>query len=145
MERNFIKIFFHLFINNLYRYDFAGGGPIHIASGFAGLAYCLVVGKRKGGNRVSKPHNLTNVVLGTALLWFGWFGFNGGSAVASTPRAAMAAAVTTIATAFSGFTWAMLDYAVTKKVSALSVCSGIVAGLVAITPASGNILNGSLF
>jgi len=117
-------------------YDFAGGGPIHIASGFAGLAYCLVVGKRKGGIRVSKPHNLTNVVLGTALLWFGWFGFNGGSAVASTPRAAMAAAVTTIAAAFSGFTWTMLDYIVTKKVSALSVCSGIVAGLVAITPAS---------
>lgn len=77
------------------------------------------------------------MVLGTALLWFGWFGFNGGSAVASTPRAAMAAAVTTIAAAFSGFTWTMLDYIVTKKVSALSVCSGIVAGLVAITPASG--------
>lgn len=71
-----------------YRYDFAGGGPIHIAAGFAGLAYCLLIGKRKG-LKVMKPHNLTNVFLGTALYWMGSFGFNGGSAIASTPRAAM--------------------------------------------------------
>lgn len=73
--------------------DYAGGGPVHIASGFAGLAMSLAVGKRKNfeNSKEWKPHNLSNVFLGTALLWFGWFGFNGGSAVAGTSRAAMAA------------------------------------------------------
>jgi Amt family ammonium transporter len=117
-------------------YDFAGGGPIHIASGFSGLAYCLVVGKRIKVREI-RPHHLSNVVLGTGLMWMGWFGFNGGSAIASTPRAATAALVTTISAACSGFTWTMFDYFFSKRVSALSVCSGIVAGLVTITPASG--------
>lgn len=75
--------------------DFAGGTPVHIASGFAGLAKALILGKRSGFDAESKqwkPHNLSNVMLGTAILWFGWFGFNGGSAVAGTSRAAMAAA-----------------------------------------------------
>lgn len=73
--------------------DYAGGTPVHIASGFAGLAMALVLGKRAGfeGSKEWKPHNLSNVFLGTAILWFGWFGFNGGSAIAGTARAAMAA------------------------------------------------------
>ncbi|KAI9350002.1 ammonium transporter AmtB-like domain-containing protein [Zopfochytrium polystomum] len=105
--------------------DFAGGGPVHIASGFAGLAYCIVLGKRRRvGNEEFKPHNLANVFLGTALLWFGWFAFNGGSAVAGTARAAMAGAVTHIATATGALAWP--DH---------RLCA--VAALVAITPASG--------
>ena len=119
-------------------YDYAGGGPVHMASGFAGLAYCLILGKRR---RVAhdefKPHNLTNVFLGTALIWFGWFGFNGGSAVASTPRAAMAGLVTTIAASAASLSWMFVDYLRTKKMSGLGFCSGAIAGLVAITPASG--------
>lgn len=73
--------------------DFAGGTPVHICSGFAGLAMTLVLGKREGFEDVKqwKAHNISNVFLGTALLWFGWLGFNGGSALAGTPRAAMAA------------------------------------------------------
>ena len=120
-------------------YDYAGGCPVHVASGFAALAYCLIVGKRKvlSMNEEPKAHNLANVFLGTALLMFGWFGFNGGSAIASSPRAAMAALVTVISATCCGFTWTMMDYMTTKKLSALSFCSGIVAGLVSITPSSG--------
>ncbi|XP_055357688.1 uncharacterized protein LOC129602636 [Paramacrobiotus metropolitanus] len=116
-------------------YDFAGGGPVHIASGFAGLAYCLILGKRK---RIHvEHHSLVNVMFGTGLLWCGWFAFNGGSAGASTTRAAMASTVTTIAAAMGGLSWIWLDYLWTRKLSALSFCSGVVAGLVAITPAAG--------
>ncbi|KAI8906808.1 ammonium transporter AmtB-like domain-containing protein [Gorgonomyces haynaldii] len=118
--------------------DFAGGGPVHQASGFAGLAYSLVLGKRRSnGQDLHKPHNLTNVFLGTALLWFGWFGFNGGSAVAATPRAGMAAFVTTIAACAGGLSWVLIDAIRTKKVSGVGFCSGVLAGLVGITPASG--------
>ncbi|RKO88842.1 ammonium transporter AmtB-like domain-containing protein, partial [Blyttiomyces helicus] len=120
---------------NIGGYDYAGGGPVHIASGFAGLAYCLMLGKRR--HQVHKAHNLSNVFLGTALLWFGWFGFNGGSAVAATPRAAMAALVTTVAASAAALSWVLWDYARTGKLSGLGFCSGAVAGLVAITPASG--------
>ncbi|KAJ3040987.1 hypothetical protein HDV00_010059 [Rhizophlyctis rosea] len=122
-------------------YDFAGGGPVHISSGFAGLAYCLFLGRRRNpsGREEWKAHNLTHVFLGTALLWFGWFGFNGGSAVAATPRAAMAGLVTTVAAASAGFSWVMWDYLFVHKgkVSGLGFCSGAVAGLVVITPAAG--------
>ncbi|KAI9355103.1 ammonium transporter AmtB-like domain-containing protein [Zopfochytrium polystomum] len=118
--------------------DFAGGGPVHIASGFAGLAYCIILGKRRRvGTEEFKPHNLANVFLGTALLWFGWFAFNGGSAVAGTARAAMAGAVTHIATATGALAWPLTDYVVSRKMSGLGFCSGAVAALVAITPASG--------
>ena len=122
-------------------YDYAGGGPVHVASGFAGLAYCLIIGKRKGyshnnGNDF-KAHSVPYVLLGTALLWFGWFGFNGGSAIASTPRAAMAALVTVVSAACGGLSWALTEYLYTKKLSAIAFCSGVVAGLVAITPGSG--------
>ncbi|GAU94604.1 hypothetical protein RvY_06344 [Ramazzottius varieornatus] len=116
-------------------YDFAGGGPVHIASGFAGLAYCLVVGRRKLVH--VEHHSLVNVMLGTGILWFGWFAFNGGSAGAANTRAAMAATVTTIAAATGAVSWVLYDYIFTRKVSALSFCSGVVAGLVGITPASG--------
>ncbi|KAH9267511.1 hypothetical protein BASA83_009900 [Batrachochytrium salamandrivorans] len=100
--------------------DFAGGGPVHVASGFAGLAYCLVVGNRRYININSKgseflPHNITNVFIGTALLWFGWFGFNGGSAMAATPRAAMAVAVTLFAAAAGALSWTLVDYINTKN------------------------------
>ncbi|CAG8575798.1 1823_t:CDS:2 [Ambispora leptoticha] len=118
--------------------DFAGGTPVHISSGAAALAYCLVVGKRHGhGTDEFKPHNIANVVLGACLLWFGWFGFNGGSALAGNLRAAMACVVTNLAAAVGGLTWMLLDYRLERKLSALGFCSGAVAGLVAITPGSG--------
>ncbi|KAI9025237.1 ammonium transporter AmtB-like domain-containing protein [Phycomyces nitens] len=119
--------------------DFAGGTPVHISSGFASLAYALVLGKRQGHGHSNdfKPHNMSNVVLGTALLWFGWFGFNGGSALAGNVRAAMACVVTNLAAAVGAITWMCIDYRIERKFSALGFCSGAVAGLVAITPASG--------
>ncbi|OQV11853.1 Ammonium transporter 1 [Hypsibius exemplaris] len=116
-------------------YDFAGGGPVHIASGFSGLAYCLMLGKRKHIH--VEHHSLVNVMLGTGILWFGWFAFNGGSAGASNTRAAMASTVTTIAAATGALSWIWFDFIWTRKLSALSFCSGAVAGLVGITPASG--------
>ncbi|KAI8897040.1 ammonium transporter AmtB-like domain-containing protein [Globomyces pollinis-pini] len=116
--------------------DFAGGGPVHMASGAAALAFCLFVGRRKATTE-TKPHNVTNVFLGTALLWFGWFGFNGGSAGAATARAGMAAFVTTVAASAGGLTWMIMDAGRTKKLSGVGFCSGAIAGLVGITPASG--------
>ncbi|TPX37519.1 hypothetical protein SmJEL517_g00502 [Synchytrium microbalum] len=119
-------------------FDFAGGGPVHIASGFGGLAYAMVLGVRyRRGNEEFKPHNLVNVFLGTTLLWFGWVAFNGGSALAASPRASMAASVTTIAASAGSITWPLWDYIWSRKMSGLGFCSGAVAGLVAITPASG--------
>ncbi|KAL2916535.1 ammonium transporter [Polyrhizophydium stewartii] len=123
-------------------FDYAGGGPVHIASGFAGLAYCLIIGKRRGAavgehSGEFRSHNIPNVILGTALLWFGWFGFNGALALAATPRAVMAGTVTTVAAAAAALSWAFVDTIRTGKVSAVGFCSGAIAGLVAITPASG--------
>lgn len=83
------------------------------------------------------PHNVSNVILGTALLWFGWFGFNGGSAYASNVRAVVSCVSTNVAASFGGLTWVLVEYVLTRKVSALAFCSGTVAGLVAITPAAG--------
>ncbi|KAI9497079.1 ammonium transporter AmtB-like domain-containing protein [Zychaea mexicana] len=122
--------------------DFAGGTPVHISSGFASLAYAIILGKRRGHGSITggedfKPHNMSNVVLGTAFLWFGWFGFNGGSALAGNMRAAMACVVTNLAAAVGAITWLIMDYRIERKFSALGFCSGAVAGLVAITPASG--------
>ncbi|ORX91801.1 ammonium transporter [Basidiobolus meristosporus CBS 931.73] len=119
--------------------DFAGGTPVHISSGVAALAYAIKVGKREGhGTEEFKAHNMSNVVLGTAFLWFGWFGFNGGSALAGSLRAIMAIVVTNIAAASGALTWVLIDYFRTgRKFSALAFCSGAVAGLVAITPGSG--------
>ncbi|KAL1922981.1 uncharacterized protein VTP21DRAFT_9357 [Calcarisporiella thermophila] len=118
--------------------DFAGGTPVHIASGAAGLAYALFIGKRQGhGVEKYRPHNMTNVLLGTVLIWFGWFGFNGGSALGSTMRAAMAFLVTNLSACVGAITWVALDFRSERKYSALGFCSGAVAGLVTITPASG--------
>ncbi|RHZ63721.1 hypothetical protein Glove_328g15 [Diversispora epigaea] len=118
--------------------DFAGGTPVHISSGAAALAYCIVLGKRHGhGTDEFKPHNVANTVLGTALLWFGWFGFNGGSATAANARAGMACVVTNLAASVGGLTWVLLDFRLERKLSTLGFCSGAVAGLVAITPGSG--------
>ncbi|KAJ3145363.1 hypothetical protein HDU89_007116 [Geranomyces variabilis] len=117
--------------------DFAGGGPVHIASGFAGLAYCLMAGKRHRSDDPFKAHNMTNVFLGLALLWYGWYGFNAGSALGATPRAAMAGVTTTVAAAAGSIAWVAWDYVRHRKLSGLGFCSGAVAGLVGITPAAG--------
>jgi len=120
--------------------DFAGGTPVHIASGTAGLAISMYLGKRDGWGEkelVFPPHNSSHVVLGTAFLWFGWFGFNGGSALAGTMRAAMACTVTNLAASIGGLTWMFWDWRVEKKWSVVGFCSGAVAGLVAITPGAG--------
>lgn len=120
--------------------DFAGGSPVHIASGSAALAYSLVLGKRHGygGRKTSYPaHNVTHIALGTVFLWVGWFGFNAGSANAANMRAVMAAVVTNLAASVGGITWGFIDYYSSGKFSMVGVCSGIVTGLVAITPGSG--------
>ncbi|KAI9203346.1 ammonium transporter AmtB-like domain-containing protein [Polychytrium aggregatum] len=117
-------------------YDYAGGGPVHVASGFSGLAFAIFLGKRKNIENI-KPHNILNVFLGTALLWFGWFGFNGGSAISATPRAAMAAFVTTVAACAGAMSWLLYDFVNNRKLSGLGFCSGAVAALVGITPSSG--------
>ena len=116
--------------------DFAGGGPVEMASGFSGLAYCIMLGQRRG-KALAKPHNLTFVFIGTGLLWFGWLGFNGASAVGATPRAAMACMVTNVAGAAGALTWVFIDQIKNRKLSGVGFCSGALAGLVAITPASG--------
>ena len=118
--------------------DFAGGTVVHINAGIAGLAAALVMGKRQGfGKEAMPPHNLTLTVIGASLLWVGWFGFNAGSAVASDGRAGMAFAVTHIATAAAALAWMFTEWAIKGKPSVLGIASGAVAGLVAITPASG--------
>jgi Amt family ammonium transporter len=118
--------------------DFAGGTVVHINAGIAGLVCALVLGKRVGYGRESMaPHNLTLTLIGASLLWVGWFGFNAGSAVASDGRAGMAMAVTQLATAVAALSWMFTEWAVKGKPSVLGIASGAVAGLVAITPASG--------
>ncbi len=118
--------------------DFAGGTVVHINAGIAGLAAALMLGKRQGfGKEAMPPHNLTLTVIGASLLWVGWFGFNAGSAVASDGRAGMAFAVTHIATAAAALAWMFTEWSIKGKPSVLGIASGAVAGLVAITPASG--------
>ncbi|KAI0635026.1 ammonium transporter [Trametes polyzona] len=120
--------------------DFAGGTPVHISSGTAALAISIYLGKRRGygTERLAyKPHNTTYVVLGTVFLWFGWFGFNGGSALMANLRAVQACIVTNLAASVGGLTWMLWDYRLERKWSAVGFCSGAIAGLVAITPASG--------
>ncbi|KAG0039989.1 hypothetical protein BGZ82_005801 [Podila clonocystis] len=111
--------------------DFAGGTPVHISSGAAALAYAIVLGRRAGDQKDFRPHSMSNVVIGTVFIWFGWFGFNGGSALSANLRAAMCPA------SVGGITWVLLDYRHDRKLSVLGFCSGAVSGLVAITPASG--------
>jgi len=120
--------------------DFAGGTVVHINAGIAGLVAALVLGKRKGfGTAAMPPHNLTLSVIGASMLWVGWFGFNAGSALAADGTAGMAMAVTQIATAAAALAWMFAEWKVHGKPSVLGIISGAVAGLVAITPASGSV------
>ena len=118
--------------------DFAGGTVVHIDAGVAGLVTALVLGKRRGlGTEQMAPHNLVYTMIGASLLWVGWFGFNAGSAVAANGSAGMAMAVTQIATATAAMAWMFTEWLLRGKPSVLGILSGAVAGLVAITPASG--------
>ena len=125
-------------LRNLGAIDFAGGTVVHICSGISALCAAIVLGKRKGhGREEFKPHNLTMTLIGTGLLWFGWFGFNAGSALAANGLAASAFVVTNTAAAMGMITWLMIEWFHHGKPTALGAASGAVAGLVAITPASG--------
>lgn len=118
--------------------DFAGGTVVHINAGIAGLVCCIMLGKRKGyPSAAMAPHNLPFTLVGAALLWVGWFGFNAGSAGAADTSAGMAMLVTQIATAAAALAWMGCEWAIHGKPSALGIASGVVAGLVAITPAAG--------
>jgi Amt family ammonium transporter len=118
--------------------DYAGGTVVHLNAGTAALVTCLVLGKRIGlGTENMSPHNLVLSVIGASLLWVGWFGFNAGSAVTAGYNAGMAAAATQIATAAAALGWMFAEWIIAKKPSVLGMISGAVAGLVAITPASG--------
>ena len=124
--------------------DFAGGTVVHINAGVAGLVAALVLGKRLGyGNDNMSPYNLTYAVIGAGLLWVGWFGFNAGSAVAAGGRAGMAMLVTHAAAAAAALAWLAAEWATKGKPSVLGAISGVIAGLVAITPAAGFVLPGS--
>ncbi len=118
--------------------DFAGGTVVHISSGVSALVLSIILGPRKGYGKVAMPpHNLVFTLLGAALLWFGWFGFNAGSALSSGALAANALVVTHISAASGLFSWVMMEWFLLKKPSALGAASGLVAGLVAITPGAG--------
>jgi Amt family ammonium transporter len=121
----------HSFINVL---DFAGGTVVHVNSGTAGLMCALMLGKRKD---TGPAHNMVLTFIGASLLWVGWFGFNAGSAVSAGLQAGMAMLVTHTATATAGFTWMLVEWILKGKPTVIGICSGAVAGLVAITPASG--------
>jgi ammonium transporter, Amt family len=114
--------------------DFAGGTVVHINSGTAGLMAALMLGKRKD---TGPAHNMVLTFIGASLLWVGWFGFNAGSAVSAGMQAGMAMTVTQIATAMAALTWMFVEWSMRSKPTVIGICSGAVAGLVAITPASG--------
>jgi Amt family ammonium transporter len=114
--------------------DFAGGTVVHINSGVAGLMCCIVLGKRQDSG---PPHNMVLTFIGASLLWVGWFGFNAGSAVTAGLQAGMAMLVTHMATSAAAFTWMLVEWMMRGKPTVIGICTGAVAGLVAITPASG--------
>ena len=114
--------------------DLAGGIVVHITAGIAALIFCIMVGPRK---ETSPPHNLAMTLTGTCMLWVGWFGFNGGSGLAANGAGAMSIVVTHISAATAALTWMLIDVATTKKPTVLGICTGAIAGLAAITPASG--------
>jgi len=125
-------------IRNLGALDFAGGTVVHISSGISALAAAIMVGKRRGyRTEPMAPHNLPMTITGAAILWFGWFGFNAGSAIAAGKLSTSAFVVTHIATAGAALSWAMAEWIYKGKPTTLGAASGAVAGLVAITPASG--------
>jgi Amt family ammonium transporter len=118
--------------------DFAGGTVVHMSSGWSALLLCLMVGKRTGfGQRAFYPHSLVLTMIGTGMLWVGWYGFNAGSAVAADGIAAGAFMATTIAAAIAAITWPAIEWITNGKPTVLGMCSGVVAGLVVITPACG--------
>lgn len=118
--------------------DFAGGDVVHITSGVSGLVLALVVGKRRDFNRLEyRPHNVPFVLLGAGLLWFGWFGFNAGSALAADGLAVHALVTTHLSAAAAMFSWILLEYIKNGKPSLVGASTGLVAGLVAITPGAG--------
>jgi len=126
------------FLGNMGTLDFAGGTVVHINAGVAGLVCALVLGKRVGFPKEAMlPHNLTLTMIGAALLWVGWFGFNAGSELAADGTAGMAMLVTQVAAATAVLAWSVMEWMRYGKASLLGACSGAVAGLVAITPASG--------
>jgi Amt family ammonium transporter len=119
-------------------FDFAGGIVVHITAGVAALVTCIVIGPRRGyPGTAMPPHNMTMCVTGTGMLWVGWYGFNGGSALAANGDAAMAVAVTQISAATAAFTWMCIDWITSGKPTALGLATGAIAGLAAVTPASG--------
>lgn len=120
--------------------DFAGGTVVHINAGISALMAALILGKRQGyPAKISPPHNLPFAVLGAGMLWFGWFGFNAGSQLAADGGAVSAFVVTHVCAAMAGLTWAIIERARDGKSTCLGIISGVVTGLVAITPACGNV------
>lgn len=118
--------------------DFAGGTVVHMTSGWSALVLCLILGKREGYGRIPMPpHSMVLCTVGTGMLWVGWYGFNAGSALGADAIASNAFATTTLAAATAGFIWAMCEWFTRKHPSVLGFCSGIVAGLVVITPGAG--------
>jgi len=126
--------------------DFAGGTVVHMNGGLAGLVLAILIGKRVGHNKVAmKPFSIMLTAVGAALLWFGWYGFNGGSAFGANAIAGVAVLTTTIATASGAVAWMLLEWLIYKKPTLLGIASGIIAGLVAITPAAGFVGVGGAF
>ena len=118
--------------------DFAGGTVVHMTSGWSALVLCMMLGKRSGYGKVPMPpHSMVLCMVGTGMLWVGWYGFNAGSALGADAIAANAFTTTTLAAAVAGFVWALAEWVTRKRASVLGFCSGIVAGLVVITPAAG--------
>ncbi len=118
--------------------DFAGGDVVHISSGLTGLVLCLLIGKRRGFGAVAhRPHNVPSVVLGATLLWFGWFGFNGGSAFTADGIAGLAVLNTVVASGAAMVSWMIVESIKTGKPTLVGAATGLVAGLVVITPAAG--------
>ena len=118
--------------------DFAGGTVVHMTSGWSALVLCIILGKRKGfGREPMTPHSMTLCMVGTGMLWVGWYGFNAGSALGADAIASNAFTTTTLAAATAGFVWPLIEWITRGKPSVLGFCSGIVAGLVVVTPACG--------
>lgn len=129
-------------MQNMGAIDFAGGTVVHVNAGVSALVMAIMLGRRKGYRTVGHPippHNIPFVVLGTALLWLGWFGFNAGSGLAADGLAANALFVTHLATAVAALVWMFLEWIINKKPTVIGICTGSVAGLVAITPAAGTV------
>ena len=118
--------------------DFAGGTVVHMTSGWSALVLCIILGKRKGyGKEPMSPHSMVLCMIGTGMLWVGWYGFNAGSALGADGIASNAFTTTTLSAAVGGFIWAVMEWITRGKPSVLGLCSGIVSGLVVITPACG--------